>query len=331
MALGMPVDIRDLVKSGSQIQEQRERPVRIAVFVEMDAPDALVEKVRAAFRPHTANASLHIEVAEPDVKLVVDPAVDAVVGLVGSGRAGIAPQLMAATDRAIPTVAVAQADSSTDVADLLSHPYRDTVADSDVDKLVDEELGEWLVERIPGKRLAFAANFEFMRRAAALESVKNTAWQNGLIGVVAILPGTDLPLMTANQAKMVLQIAAVYGEELGIERARELFGVVGGAFVFRAAARQLMAFLPGFGWAIKGGIGATGTLAMGYAAMAYFENDTDVEGLKLRFEKLKHRIASRSSDDAGEMDPAVLPESSSTPNDSERSVEAAEGIGVGDA
>lgn len=299
MPLGMPIDIRDLVKSGSQIQEMREKPVRIAVFVELDASDVLIEMVRTAFRPHTANASLHIEVAEPDVKLVVDPAVDAVIGLVGSGRAGLAKQLEAARDRAIPTAAVALAENSPDVADLLGHPYRDTMSDLDPTVLVEEELGEWLVERIPGKRLAFAANFAFMRRAAALEAVRNTAWQNGLIGVVAILPGTDLPLMTANQAKMVLQIAAAYGEELGIERARELFGVVGGAFVFRAAARQLLAFLPGFGWAIKGGIGATGTLAMGYAAMSYFENGADT-GLSERFEKLKKKLSRGSSESKGE-------------------------------
>ena len=299
MRLGMPVDIRDLVKSSSQIQEMREQPVRIAVFVELDASDALVETVRTAFRPHTANASLHIEVAEPDVKLVVDPAVDAVIGLVGSGRAGLAEQLEAARDRAIPTAAVALAENSPDVADLLGHPYRDTMSDLDPTVLVEEELGEWLVERIPGKRLAFAANFAFMRRAAALEAVRNTAWQNGLIGVVAVLPGTDLPLMTANQAKMVLQIAAAYGEELGIERARELFGVVGGAFVFRAAARQMLAFLPGFGWAIKGGIGATGTLAMGYAAMSYFENGADA-GLSERFEKLKKKLSRGSSASKGE-------------------------------
>ena len=31
-------------------------------------------------------------------------------------------------------------------------------------------------------------------------------------GLVMVIPGADLPIMTANQAKMVLQIAAAYGE-----------------------------------------------------------------------------------------------------------------------
>ncbi len=293
MPFRMPVDIRDLVRSGSQIQEVRERPVRLAMFIEMDAPDELIEAVKSAFRPHTANATLHIEVVEPDVKLLVDPSVDAVIALVGSGKAGIVEQVKAARERAIPTAAIAVASSSTDVAEMIDHPYRDTLADPDPETLVDVELGEWLVERLPDKRLALAANFSFMRRAVALEAVKNTAWQNGLIGVVAIFPGADMPLMTANQAKMVLQIAAAYGEDLGMERARELLGVVGGAFVFRAAARQFVTFAPGFGWAIKGGIAAAGTLAVGYAAMAYFENDADLPGLSERFERMRKKLPKR--------------------------------------
>jgi len=290
---GIPVDVRDLVKSGSQIQDERERPVRVAVFVEVDAPDDLIEAVRAAFHPYTANAKIHVEVAEPGVQLIVDPAVDAVVGVAGSGRAGLAPQLATARERAVPTVAIGIAQDSALLATALDHPYGDTRARMDAAELVEDDLGEWLVEHVPSKRLAFAANFAFMRRAVALESVKNTAWQNALVGAVTIIPGADLPLMTANQAKMVLQIAAVYGEQLGMERARELLAVVGGGFAFRAVARQFVGLVPGFGWAIKGGIGASGTLAMGYAAIRYFENDADLAGLARGFDKLKARVSER--------------------------------------
>ena len=37
----LPVDVNDLVKSGGKIREEREQQVRIAVFVEEDAPDEL--------------------------------------------------------------------------------------------------------------------------------------------------------------------------------------------------------------------------------------------------------------------------------------------------
>ena len=115
-----------------------------------------------------------------------------------------------------------------------------------------------------------------MRRAVAEEAVKATAFQNAVIGGVTVIPGADMPLMTANQAKMVLQIAAAYGQPLGAERIKELAAVVGGGFALRAIARQALAFVPGFGWAIKAGIGYTGTMAMGYAAIEYFEAGGDM-------------------------------------------------------
>jgi uncharacterized protein (DUF697 family) len=127
------------------------------------------------------------------------------------------------------------------------------------------------VDRLSGKRLAMATNFEFMRRAVAEEAIKATSFQNGVVGLVMVIPGADMPVMTANQAKMVLQIAAAYGQTLGAERIKELAVVLGGGFAFRAVARQMRAFSPGFGWAVKAGIGYSGTMAMGYAALEHFE------------------------------------------------------------
>lgn len=291
--MALPVDVMDLVKSGSQIEKEREKPVRIAVFVDIDAPDALVDRAQAALHPFTATASVHVEVAEEGTKLVVGPTVDAVVGLVGSGSASLADSLAGARERAIPTVAVSLAEDSGRVAELLRHPYRDTIADPDEARAIDIELGEWLVERCQSKRLALAHNFGFMRRAVAVEHVKATAFQNAVIGVVALIPGADMPIMTANQAKMVLQIAAAYGERLGAQRAKELLGVVGGGFLFRSIARQAVAFVPGFGWVIKGGIGYTGTVAMGYAAIKYFENGADLGDLEDRLKAYGETVTAK--------------------------------------
>jgi uncharacterized protein (DUF697 family) len=311
----LPIDIRDYAKTGRQVQEAREEPIKIAIFVEVDAPDVLVDLMQDAFHPNTANATVDAEVVKAGTTFGVDPSTDAVVAVIGSGTSGIDATLTRSRERAIPTVAIALGDDHRVVATMLGTPYRDTLADPDAEELVHDELGDWLVDRLPGKRLSMANNFDFMRRAVAVDAVKNTAWQNGVIGVVAFFPGTDMPLMTANQAKMAMQIAAAYGETIGIERLKELGVVVGGAFAFRTIARQAAGFLPGFGWAIKGGIGATGTLAMGYGIIEYFEQDIDMSGLSRRFEKLKgqveDRIASRrgAAGEVVEVDVEVIDES----------------------
>lgn len=140
-------------------------------------------------------------------------------------------------------------------------------------------MGEWIVETFREKRLAFAQAFDFVRRPLSVESVRATAMQNGVVGLVVFVPGADLPVMTLNQAKMVLQIAAAYGQPLTLDRAKELAGVVGGGFACRAVARQAAGVVPALGWAVKAAVGYAGTAAMGHAAVEYFEAGGNVSGL----------------------------------------------------
>ena len=151
--------------------------------------------------------------------------------------------------------------------------------------LFDDEVARGLGHDSAGKptlerKIVDAAGEGAAALAAALPSVRRTycdhvvisnAAQNGVIGVVVIIPGADMPAMTANQIRMVLKIAHAYGEELGIDRAVELLSIVGTGFVLRTLARQALDFVPGFGWAVKGAVGFSGTVALGQAAIAYFE------------------------------------------------------------
>jgi uncharacterized protein (DUF697 family) len=118
---------------------------------------------------------------------------------------------------------------------------------------------------------ALAASLPSVRRTYCDHVVLNNAAQNGVIGVVVIIPGADMPAMTANQIRMVLKIAHAYGEEVGLDRAVEILSIVGTGFVLRTLARQALDFVPGFGWAVKGAVGFSGTIALGQAAIAYFE------------------------------------------------------------
>lgn len=144
---------------------------------------------------------------------------------------------------------------------------------------LSNRMGSWVVAVFPHKKLAFAQAFEFVRRPLADEAVAATSAENAGVGVVEFIPGADLPIMTANQAKMVLQIAAAYGQEVSPERARELVAVVAGGFALRGIARQIVALVPAIGWVVKGIIGYTGTKAMGEAAIGYFEHGGNVAGV----------------------------------------------------
>jgi uncharacterized protein (DUF697 family) len=134
-----------------------------------------------------------------------------------------------------------------------------------------EKAWETVVEVGEEHVVALGRKFPALRPAACNKVIRKTARQNGLVGALFIVPGTDMPVMTVNQIKMVLSMAAIYGEEITRERALELASVVGTGFGLRAVARQVLDFVPGPGWVFKGAIGYTGTLALGEAAEQYFE------------------------------------------------------------
>jgi uncharacterized protein (DUF697 family) len=63
----------------------------------------------------------------------------------------------------------------------------------------------------------------------------------------------------------------VYGHDVDKRRAVELIGVLGAGFGLRTVARELLDFVPGPGWILKGAVSYTGTRALGEAAIRYFE------------------------------------------------------------
>ncbi|MFN3431427.1 MAG: YcjF family protein, partial [Candidatus Sericytochromatia bacterium] len=122
--------------------------------------------------------------------------------------------------------------------------------------------------------VALAKQFPFLREEAADQEMQDTAKQNALVGAIPV-PGADMPIMTANQIKMVLRLAAIYDQPMTAERLKEVTAVVGGGFALRTAARQVAKFIPGPGWVVGGALGYAGTFAMGKAAIEYFKRSTE--------------------------------------------------------
>ena len=84
------------------------------------------------------------------------------------------------------------------------------------------------------------------------------------------MPGADFPVLTLNQIRLVLRLAAAHGVELDQSRVPEVLATIGAGFGFRAVARQVLGVVPVAGWVVKGGIAYAGTRALGEAAHRYF-------------------------------------------------------------
>jgi uncharacterized protein (DUF697 family) len=158
------------------------------------------------------------------------------------------------------------------------------------EKAVSEELAPRIVRALDEDYLVpLAKGYPPFRRAVCEEIIRKNARQNAVVGAMPI-PGADMPVMTANQGRMVLLIAAAYGEELSIDRARELLGVLAAGFGLRALSRQVVKLVPLAGWAASAAIGYAGTVAMGRATMLYFERGGQ-ELAEHEISEIRHRAA----------------------------------------
>ena len=164
-------------------------------------------------------------------------------------------------------------------------PSREAVAAGVLAPLIVKALDEEYL-------VSLAKAYPSVRRAACEEIIRKNARQNAVVGLLPI-PGADMPVMTANQARMVLNLAAAYGEELSLQRARELLGVLAAGFGLRALTRQVVKVVPVGGWAAAAAIGYAGTVAMGRSTMLYFERG----GQKVGQEEME-QIQRRATEEA---------------------------------
>lgn len=250
----------------------------------------------------------------------------------GPARSGLFSSLVSkasATAGKLRRTAAAAVASATVVEEPVNPFLADVPEGLDADCPMNEEntrllsvrMGKWVIAACKDKALPMSLAFPFVRRPYANEIVNVTSVQNAGIGAVLFIPGADMPIMTLNQAKMLLQIAAAYGQPMTFERAKELAAVVAGGFSCRSLARQVVGILPAGGWVAKGVIGYTGTLAMGKAAIEYFESGAGLVGVAGLTSKLTGAVQKAVSQAMGEPAEEEQPEEKEP---MERVIEAAQ-------
>ncbi len=318
----LPVDVKAVVDEATNIDDARNTPLSVSVYIDESAPGDSIARVRSAFASASPSARVSLmyldgrpfspydgddmavivagfsesigahadELRAVGVPVMVATTMPSIVAEIATAQGHAIPQedivspveqpVPAGIMRALPRKAgmkfSAKVDGDAIAAAAAAEPY---ALDERATASFDRRMGEWVIEACRGKRLAFALAFPFVRRPLSADAVNATSVQNAGVGLVMFIPGADLPIMTLNQAKMLLQIAAAYGEPMSVDRVKELAAVVGGAFACRAVARQVVAFVPALGWAVKAAIGYTGTQAMGRAAIEYFEGGGNIAGL----------------------------------------------------
>ncbi len=172
-----------------------------------------------------------------------------------------------------------------------------------VDKLIPA-----ILSAEPGVAVAMARALPAVRIHIVNRIIRRSAGTSALISLEPI-PGLDIPLLLISQTRLVLRIAAVYGQSMSASHARELLTTMAGSLLSRYLGLELAKVVPGPGWLISATLSAMATWGIGQAARRYFEaggqiKAPDLQALYKRMRRLapdrlfasKRRKASTTED-----------------------------------
>lgn len=148
-----------------------------------------------------------------------------------------------------------------------------------------------LVRVDPDLAVAVGRRLEALRNPIARALTYQTAWANGEFAFLSNAPGAipvigpllaggaDLLVLTKNQVFLWVRLALLYGRPLESPWPilAELAPVVGGAFVWRSLARELVGFVPPVVSAVpKTAVAYSATVFLGVAAENYYRRHPEV-------------------------------------------------------
>jgi uncharacterized protein (DUF697 family) len=174
----------------------------------------------------------------------------------------------------VPVVAVQTGTETHDVPYVLA---TDIVACRPGSGFPVDEIAAAVAARLGEGGTALAARLPVLREPVCEGLIERFSRQNGILGAAFFVPGADFAVLTLNQIRLVLRLAAAHGIEIDQSRLPEVLATVGAGLGFRALARQAVGVVPVAGWAVKGGIAYAGTRALGEAAHRYFAAQGKVE------------------------------------------------------
>ena len=284
----IPVKVPSIIKAALGVRKKSGREPRVMIAGSNLALIGRVDELLAPVGAHSRvllhevkvqGARSAIKAFDPDVVVVVAGQSD----LTGEGTNEVLSEFIHELCRArkawVPTVVNGGVIVTGALIDYMAGAARMTVSrivHLPLDRPDDESvaiLADQILDAAPDDlAVSLGASFLALRPCVLRRVISRVAAQNGVMATFGLAPGADIAILSANQIRMVLEIAAIHGETIDANRAKEVIATIAGGFILRTAARTLLGLIPVAGWIIKGGISAAGTYALGRAAVEYYSN-----------------------------------------------------------
>jgi uncharacterized protein (DUF697 family) len=163
----------------------------------------------------------------------------------------------------------------------------------DVDYL-QREFIPVVLELLPHLHLALGRQFPLFRMPIARQLVNDTCFSNAAYsfstGLAEIIPVLDIPLnltdmivLTKSQAFLAYKLGLLFGFSTHWQDyVTEFGGVIGGGFLWRQIARQLIGLIPVWGIIPKVAISYSGTYVVGNAILAWYLTGRHLSAKQMR-------------------------------------------------
>ena len=252
-------------------------PTCTHIYVDSLASEDVILAVHAYFMPERTDATVHVSKLSDGVSLVSNrtsqrnngSAIPDIAVIIPTPTSACEDALVMLASHAIPcAVVVESAVEAPKIADTLFDTGLITVIAGTTEEALFDRLSTWIATTVD-KAVSFAAAYPSCRESVVKQITSACAKENAAIGAVALVPGSDMPLMTARQIRLALDMTSAYNIDMSIETIAELLGVVGAGFGYRTVARTVAGAVPGFGWALKAGMGYAGTRTTARVIHAY--------------------------------------------------------------
>ena len=142
-----------------------------------------------------------------------------------------------------------------------------------------------MIEASPEAALVIGRELPNYRREAAQRIIRNATLVSLAAGLEPI-PLVDIPILLGTQVRLVLRLAALYGEQMdtadAMKHARELVITMAGGLGLRYLAEELAKAVPFGGDFVAGAIAGAATWSIGQVALEYYEGGKRISPNRLR-------------------------------------------------
>lgn len=252
-------------------------PTYTHIYVDSFASEEVILAVHTYFMPERTDATVRVSKLVDGVSFTSggtgrtgkNAAIPDIAVLIPTPTSQYEDALTMLVSHSIPCAVVVESSvEAPKIADTLYNTGLISIIAGTTEEVLFDRLSSWIATATE-KSVSFAAAYPLCRTQVVKQITAACAKENAAIGAVAFVPGSDMPLMTARQIRLALDITAAYNININVETIAELLGVVGAGFGYRTVARTVVGTVPGFGWALKAGMGYAGTHTTARVIHAY--------------------------------------------------------------